>query len=77
MLTSLGHGRFRKGAVFSRGLRHLKRTFFIYMILNCVFLNRFIVSVINGLTDSFHFMKVQDDFICKPSRRESFSEMHF
>lgn len=69
MLTSLGQGRFGKGAAFSRGLRHFKRKFFTHMILNCIFLNRFTVSIIIGLIDSVHFMKVQGDIVWKPSRR--------
>lgn len=68
VLTSLGQGRFGKGAAFSRGLRFFKREFFIHMILNCIFLNRLAVSAITGLIDLVCFTKVQGDFVWKALR---------
>lgn len=58
----------KRGSIFQRS-KHFKRRFFIHLILNCFFFNKFTASVINGLIDSIHFVKVQGDFVWKPSRR--------
>ena len=68
MLTSLGQGRFGKSVAFTRGLGHFKEKFLIYMILNCIFLNRFAFQLSMDSVDLVHFMKAQGDFVLKCSR---------
>lgn len=69
MLTSLVQGRFGKSVAFIRGLGHFKEKFLIYVILNCIFLNRFSFQLSMDSVDLVHFMKAQGDFVLKCSRR--------